>query len=74
MLPTSRAISISFILEHDWKTLGPKLRGKIHIYVGNMNNYSLQMYIPCAVKRMEQTAPPDVSSRARQEDVYRSIF
>jgi len=98
---------LRYILERDWKTLGPKLRGKIHIYVGDMDNYYLnnavylmeaflkstkdpyydgevdygdraehcwngdqnqpnyvsrlryhQMYIPRAVKRMEQTAPP----------------
>ena len=29
------------ILERDWSTLGPKLRGKIHIYVGDMDNYYL---------------------------------
>jgi hypothetical protein len=49
---------LRYILERDWKTLGPKLRGKIHIYVGDMDNYYHQMYIPRAVKRMEQTAPP----------------
>jgi hypothetical protein len=93
-------------LETEWPVLGPKLKGKIHIYVGDMDNYYLndavylmeaflrstkdpyydgevdygdraehcwngdhdqpnyvsrlryhQMYIPRAVKRMEQTAP-----------------
>jgi hypothetical protein len=29
------------ILERDWKTLGPKLAGKIHLYVGTMDNYFL---------------------------------
>jgi hypothetical protein len=29
------------ILERDWPTLGPKLKGKIHIYVGDMDNYYL---------------------------------
>ena len=104
---------LRYILERDWKTLGPKLRGKIHIYVGDMDNYYLnnavylteaflkttkdpfyngevdygdraehcwngdqkqpnyvsrlryhQMYIPRAVKRMEQTAPPDADLRS----------
>ena len=98
---------LRYKLEHEWKTLGPKLKGKIHIYVGEMDNFFLnnavylmvaflkgtkdpnydgevdygdraehcwngdhgrpnyvsrlryhQMYIPRAVKRMEQTAPP----------------
>jgi hypothetical protein len=97
---------LRYKLEHEWKTLGPKLKGKIHIYVGDMDNFYLnnavylmeaflrgtkdpyydgeidygdraehcwngdhgrpnyvsrlryhQMYIPRAVKRMEQTAP-----------------
>jgi hypothetical protein len=98
---------LRYKLESEWKMLGPKLRGKIHIYVGDMDNYYLndavylmeaflkttrdpyydgevdygdraehcwngdhtqpnyasrlryhQMFIPRAVKRMEQTAPP----------------
>ena len=28
-------------LKRDWKTLGPKLEGKIHIYCGDMDNYYL---------------------------------
>jgi hypothetical protein len=30
------------IVTRDWATLGPKLRGKLHIYVGDMDNYWLQ--------------------------------
>ncbi len=32
---------LSFILKRDWATLGPKLRGKLRIYVGDMDNYYL---------------------------------
>ena len=32
---------LSHILRRDWKTLGPKVRGKLHIYVGDMDNYYL---------------------------------
>jgi hypothetical protein len=32
---------LSYILRRDWKTLGPKLRGKLRIYVGDMDNYYL---------------------------------
>jgi hypothetical protein len=32
---------LSYILKRDWKTLGPKVRGKIRIYVGDMDNYYL---------------------------------
>jgi len=38
------------ILERDWSKLGPKLRGKIHIYVGDMDNY----YLNNAVYLMEE--------------------
>jgi len=47
------------ILQRDWKTLGPKLRGKLHVFVGEMDNY----YLNDAVYRMEKvvndlTDPP----------------
>ncbi|WP_394837211.1 hypothetical protein LVJ94_09915 [Pendulispora rubella] len=50
---------LGHILSRDWSTLGPKLRGKIHIYVGDMDNY----YLNNAVYRIEQflkgtTNPP----------------
>jgi hypothetical protein len=40
---------LSHILRRDWASLGPKLRGKIHIYVGDMDNY----YLNNAVYRVE---------------------
>ena len=32
---------LGYILRRDWTTLGPKLRGKLHIYVGEADNYYL---------------------------------
>lgn len=32
---------LRYIMERDWKTLGPKLEGKIHLYCGDMDNYYL---------------------------------
>lgn len=32
---------LSHILARDWSTLGPKLRGKLHIYVGSADTYFL---------------------------------
>jgi len=32
---------LGHILRRDWKTLGPKVRGKLRIYVGDMDNYYL---------------------------------
>ncbi len=40
---------LRYILERDWKKLGPKLRGKIHIYVGEADNF----YLNNAVYLME---------------------
>ena len=37
------------ILKRDWKTLGPKVTGKIHLYCGDMDNY----YLNNAVYLME---------------------
>jgi len=40
---------LRYILQRDWKTLGPKLQGKVHIYCGDMDNY----YLNNAVYQME---------------------
>ncbi len=42
---------LSYILKRDWAKLGPKLRGKIHIYAGEMDNY----YLNNAVRLTEHT-------------------
>ncbi len=41
---------LRYILERDWETLGPQLKGKIHVYCGDMDNY----YLNNAVYLMEQ--------------------
>ena len=41
---------LRYILERDWETLGPLLKGKIHVYCGDMDNY----YLNNAVYLMEQ--------------------
>ncbi len=40
---------LRYILERDWAAIGPKLKGKIHIYCGDMDNY----YLNNAVYLME---------------------
>lgn len=37
------------VLARDWPTLGPKLRGRIHVYCGDMDNF----YLDGAVRRLE---------------------
>ncbi|HUT07202.1 MAG TPA: alpha/beta hydrolase-fold protein [Candidatus Latescibacteria bacterium] len=46
------------ILQRDWKTLGPKLEGKIHIYVGDMDNYYLNNAVYLADAFLESTKDP----------------
>lgn len=48
---------LSHILQRDWATLGPKLRGKIHIYVGNGDNYFLTDSVYFAQERLESLRP-----------------
>ena len=49
---------LGHILERDWKTLGPKLEGKIHIYVGDMDNYYLNNAVYLAEAFLESTKDP----------------
>jgi hypothetical protein len=46
------------ILQRDWATLGPKLRGKLHIYVGDMDNYYLNNAVYLAEDFLESTTNP----------------
>ncbi len=46
------------ILERDWETLGPKVRGKIHIYCGTMDNYYLKNAVELMEEFLDQADPP----------------
>lgn len=46
------------ILQRDWKTLGPKLKGKIHIYCGDMDNYYLNNAVYLMEELLESTTDP----------------
>ncbi|MFN7120096.1 MAG: hypothetical protein ACK4TA_25120 [Saprospiraceae bacterium] len=48
---------LAYILKRDWKTLGPKLKGKIHIYCGDMDNYYLNNAVYLAEEILESTDP-----------------
>lgn len=49
---------LRYILERDWSTLGPKLEGKLHIYVGDMDNYYLNNAVYLAEEFLESTTNP----------------
>jgi hypothetical protein len=46
------------ILERDWKKLGPKLAGKIHIYCGTMDNYFLNDAVHLMEDFLKSTTDP----------------
>ncbi len=52
---------LSYILRRDWPTLGPKVRGKLHIYVGEADNYYLNdaVYLVEDVLKSAQNPPAD---------------
>jgi hypothetical protein len=56
------------ILKRDWKRLGPKLAGKIHIYVGDMDNYYLNNAVYLAEAFLESTKDPYYAGEVRYGD------
>jgi hypothetical protein len=46
------------ILERDWKTLGPQLVGKLHIYVGDDDSFYLDNGVELMEKFLESTKTP----------------
>jgi hypothetical protein len=49
---------LSYDLRTNWKTLGPKLRGKLHVYVGDMDNYYLNLAVYDVDDFLKSTTDP----------------
>ena len=49
---------LRYILERDWDNIGNKLKGKIHIYCGDMDNYYLNNAVYLIEKFLESTTDP----------------
>ena len=49
---------LTHILRRDWATLGPRLEGKLHIYVGDMDNYYLNNAVELTEAFLESTTDP----------------
>lgn len=49
---------LRYIMQRDWETLGPKLEGKLHIYVGDMDNYYLNNAVYLTEAFLESTTNP----------------
>ena len=49
---------LSYILRRDWQQLGPKLKGKLRIYVGDMDNYYLNNAVYLVEEFLKTANPP----------------
>lgn len=49
---------LGHILRRDWKKLGPKLEGKLHIYVGEADNYYLNNAVYLVEEFLKSTKDP----------------
>jgi len=49
---------LAYILKRDWATLGPKLRGKLRIYTGDMDNYYLNNAVYNVEEFLKNADPP----------------
>ncbi len=49
---------LTYIMKRDWETLGPKLKGKVHIYCGDMDNYYLNNAVYLAEEFLNSTEDP----------------
>ena len=59
---------LSYILQRDWKTLGPKLQGKINIYVGDMDNFYLNNAVYLTEAFLETTQDPYYAGEVKYGD------
>lgn len=49
---------LRYIMQRDWKTLGPKVAGKIHVYCGDMDNFYLNNAVYLLEEFLESTTDP----------------
>lgn len=49
---------LAYIMKRDWATLGPKLKGKVKIYCGDMDNYYLNNAVYLTEAFLESTTDP----------------
>ena len=49
---------LTYIIKRDWVKLGDKLKGKIHIYVGDMDNYYLNNAVYTAEDMLKKLSNP----------------
>lgn len=50
---------LAHIIQRDWNKIGPDLKGKMHIYVGEMDNYFLNNAVQSAEEILKQLQNPN---------------
>ena len=58
------------ILERDWETLGPKLEGKLNVYVGDMDNFHLNNAVYLLEEFLEGTDNPHYAGKVDYGDRF----
>ena len=56
------------ILERDWATIGPMLRGKLHVYVGDMDNFYLNNAVYLLEHFLESATDPPAGAEVEYGD------
>lgn len=59
---------LSHILQRDWSTLGPKLQGKIHVYVGSADTYFLNDAVYYLEEFLKRTKNPPYDGEVKYGD------
>jgi hypothetical protein len=59
---------LSYILARDWSNLGPKLKGKIHIYVGSADTYFLNSAVYFMEDFLKSTQNPPYGGEVKYRD------
>src|SRR6266403_2126824 len=59
---------LSAILQRDWAKLGPKLQGKLHIYVGSADNYMLNDAVYLLEDFLKTTTNPPYDGEVKYGD------
>lgn len=59
---------LSYIMQRDWATLGPKIAGKVHIYCGDMDNYYLNNAVYLTEDFLKNTQSPNYGGEVTYGD------
>ncbi len=53
------------IMQRDWATLGPKLRGKLHLYCGTLDNFYLNRAVALTEEFLKSTTNPPAEAEVQ---------